>query len=125
MRQAFRDWHEGQRGTAIKGFFKREWPVIAWAVSFTLIAIGIFQVDDFGDKLRDSAVSGCERQNEVRQALRQQFTLEIKESRDIPSEFFPAVPQQQLQELIRDGIERLREQRTRIPLVPCEELYPE
>jgi hypothetical protein len=75
--------------------------------------------------LRDSAVSGCERQNEVRQALRQQFTLEIKESRDIPSEFFPAVPQQQLQELIRDGIERLREQRTRIPLVPCEELYPE
>jgi hypothetical protein len=125
MRQAFRDWHEGKRGTAIKGFFKREWPIIAWAVSFTLIAIGIFQVDSFGDTLRDSVIEGCERQNEVREALRHQFTLEISENRHIPAEFFPDVPRRDFERLIQGSVRTLVEQRRSIPDADCEAAYPE
>jgi hypothetical protein len=126
MRQAVQDWHNGKRGRAIKGFLKREWPVIAWLVSFTLIAIGIFQVSNFQENLRDATVGGCERQNEVREALRSQLTSEIRESQAVDSrKIFPNVPPEELQRLIRESNERLREQRARIPDADCQAIYPQ
>jgi hypothetical protein len=126
MRQAVRDWHSGKRGTAVKGFFKREWPVIAWLVSFALIAVGIAQVNNVQDKLRDSSVAGCERQNQVRQALRSQLTVEIRESQTVDySEIFPDVPPATLNRLIEENIEQMKEQRAGIPDADCEAAYPE
>jgi hypothetical protein len=124
MRQAIQDWHISKR-KAIKGFLKREWPVIAWLVSFALIAVGIVQVNNFQDQLRDSAVGGCERQNEVRQAIRLQLTAEIKESQRVDySQIFPDVPPEQLDQLIRQSNQQTRRQRAALPDADCEALYP-
>jgi hypothetical protein len=126
MREAIRDWHSGRRGTAVKGFFKREWPVIAWLVSFALIAVGIAQVNNVQDKLRESAVAGCERQNDVREAIRSQITAEIQESRHVDySEIFPDVPPAELYRLISESNDRLRDQRANIPNADCEAAYPQ
>jgi hypothetical protein len=124
VRQAVKDWHISKR-KAVKGFFKREWPIIAFIVCFSLIAVGIFQVQSFQDELRDSAVAGCERQNEVRKAVRMQLTSEIRETRRIDySELFPTIPPTQIDRLISEGNEQARRQRAAIPDADCEALYP-
>jgi hypothetical protein len=123
VRQAIEDWHTSKR-KAITGFLKREWPIIAWLVSFTLIAIGIVQVNNFQENLREATQGGCERQNEVRQALRSQLTAEIRESQTVDySEIFPDIPPAELDRLIRESNERLREQRADIPDADCEAAY--
>jgi hypothetical protein len=125
VRQAIEDWHISKR-RAVTGFLKREWPVIAWLISFVLIAIGIAQVNNVQDQLRHSAIAGCERQNEVRQAIRSQITAEIQESRHVDySEIFPDVPPAELYRLISEGNNRLREQRADIPDTDCEAAYPQ
>jgi hypothetical protein len=123
VRQAIEDWHTSKR-KAITGFLKREWPIIAWLVSFALIAVGIVQVSNFQEDLRVATQGGCERQNEVRQALRSQLTAEIQESRRVDySEIFPDIPPAELDRLIKESNERLREQRADIPDAPCAEIY--
>jgi hypothetical protein len=125
MRQAVQDWHISKR-KAVKGFFRREWPVIAFIVCFGLIAIGIVQVQTFQDQLRDSAVAGCERQNEVRQAVRAGLTSEIEQTRRIDySQLFPTIPPTQIDRLIQEGNERARRQRAALPDADCESLYPD
>jgi hypothetical protein len=124
MRQAVQDWHISKR-KAVKGFFRREWPVIAFIVCFGLIAIGIVQVQTFQDQLRDSAVAGCERQNEVRRAVRAQLTSEIEQTRRVDySQLFPTIPPTQIDRLISEGNEQARRQRAALPDADCESLYP-
>jgi hypothetical protein len=123
VRQAIEDWHTSKR-KAITGFLKREWPIIAWLVSFALIAVGIVQVSNFQEDLRVATQGGCERQNEVRQALRSQLTAEIRESQTVDySEIFPDIPPAELDRLIMESNERLREQRADIPDADCEAIY--
>jgi uncharacterized protein involved in exopolysaccharide biosynthesis len=125
MKQALQDWRISKR-KAITGFFRREWPVIAFILCFGAIAVGIVQVNNFQDQLRDSAVAGCERQNEVREAVRDQLTDEIKESQRVDySTLFPNIPRAQLNALIKESNERTRERRAAIPDADCQAAYPE
>jgi hypothetical protein len=124
MKQALQDWHISKR-RAVTGFFRREWPVIAFILCFAAIAVGIFQMNNFQDQLRDSAVAGCERQNEVRRAVRMQLTSEIQQTRRIDySQLFPTIPPTQIDRLISEGNEQARRQRAALPDADCEALYP-
>jgi hypothetical protein len=125
VRQAIEDWHTSKR-KAVTGFLKREWPVLSFLICFGLLAIALWQINTFQDSLRDSAVAGCERQNEVRKAVRDQLTDDIQESQRVDySTLFPSIPRAQLNQLIKESNERTRAQRAAIPDADCEAAYPE
>lgn len=46
MRQAQQDWTEHRYVQAVTGFVARHWPLIAWAVSFVLLALTVLNVQD-------------------------------------------------------------------------------
>jgi hypothetical protein len=54
MKQAKQDWRNHHRVKAVTGFFKREWPVVAWAISFIALAIVILQVNALAASTTDS-----------------------------------------------------------------------
>jgi hypothetical protein len=54
MRQAREDWREHRYSQAVTGFIKREWPVIAWAISFVALAVVILQVNALAARTTDS-----------------------------------------------------------------------
>jgi hypothetical protein len=98
----------------------------------------ITQVAGFAEDLRDSSVAGCKRQNEVRSAERHGLRNDIRESvgeiaenKRIPPEFFPGIPPEQFEALIKQGIRQARENIAEdrrvidgIPPADCEDAYP-
>jgi hypothetical protein len=126
MRQAIEDWHNHRRVKAVTGAIKREWPVIAWAISFLLLAFTIWQVQAFGEDLRDGLIRSCERNgNPLREAVIDQLEGEIEQSKIVDySEFFPSVPPERLDALIREENQRIRGYIEQIQPVDCPSLYP-
>lgn len=82
------------------------------------------QLVKFTEALRDANVTGCERQNEVRQALRSRITQDIHDTRHTDPSLFPQIPPDEFAQLLRKRIKRLREQRAGIPDAPCDKIYP-
>lgn len=59
MRQARADWHEGHYAEAIKGFIRREWPVIAFVICFALIGVGVMRVKQLSEDNRQAIRVSC------------------------------------------------------------------
>jgi hypothetical protein len=127
MRQAREDWRNHHYTRAIGGFVKREWPVIAWVISFVLIAYAIVEVSTFSGDLRNGLVQSCEDNgNPLREYLRDEARSEITEARSFNyEEFFPNVPPSTLDALLREEIADAREAlNTTLAPLPCNDLYP-
>lgn len=95
--------------------------IVAWVIaglaliSTVLSWIVLANTNSFAEDLRDSAIRVCERQNEVRQAERQDSRQdiandleEIAQSKQTPREFFPNIPPAEFDRLIQLGITRAR-----------------
>jgi hypothetical protein len=126
MKQAIEDWHNHRRVKAVRGLVRREWPVIAWFISFILIAFGIWQVASLQENLREGLIRSCERNgNPLREAVIDQLEGEIQQSKAFDySEFFPSVPPERLHTLIREENQRMRGYIEQIQPVDCPSLYP-
>lgn len=73
--------------------------------------------------IREAAVNGCERQNTVRQAVRQQLHDQNVNSRDLPPSFFPGIPADQFDELLRQGIVARQSTIEKLSDADCESEY--
>jgi hypothetical protein len=125
VRQAIQEWHNGKHGSAVKGFFKREWPVLSFIVCFSLIAIALINVENYQQDLRDATVSGCERQNEVRAALRDVLSDDIANLRTIEPRLFPEITTAEFSLLREQRIQDMLESRENIGDADCEAVYPD
>lgn len=94
------------------------------------------QIEEFAADLRDSAVSGCQRQNKVRKqqhviqrALRDMLKDQNEANRRIQPSDFPSIGEQRFERLVHRGIKRNQEARAELkpilPLAPCEQIYPQ
>lgn len=122
-----RDWHES-RTRAIRGFVKREWPVIAWAVSFALIALALYQVSQLTNKIHESQIAVCEaalKPGGVRYIVAEQIRFQVEQSQNFDySKFFPNVPQDQLEQLLAAQRERSLAEIHQLLDVDCDAVYP-
>lgn len=125
MKQAKQDWRDHRYGQAVKGFIKREWPILAWLSSFVLIAFALVQTSQFSAELRDASVAGCERQNLVREATRGILEDQIKSSRQINREdVFPNIPPELYRRLIARSNQQRRERIEQLAPADCTQAYP-
>lgn len=84
----------------------------------------VAQVKRFTVELRDSSVSGCKRQNEVRKALRTTLKEQIVSAQGTDPHLFPNIPPDEFQRLLAERITSLENQIKAIPNAPCERIYP-
>jgi hypothetical protein len=93
------------------------------------------QVERFTENLRDSAVSGCVRQNKVRKQqhvvqniLRAQLRDDIRQSQHLQPSDFPGFSTEEFERLLRRDIRQAREYRRQLAeklhLAPCQRAYP-
>jgi uncharacterized protein YpmB len=119
-------------------------PIVILTIGLVVVAIGtafsVSNVINAADAVRDAAVEGCERQNDVRKAQRHALHNDIaealagiEEDKNIPQEFFPDIPPDEFERLIEQGArearENIREDRKvieeELQHVDCESKYPE
>lgn len=126
MRQARKDWREHHRVKAITGFVRREWPVLAWLISFVALAWVILQVSTFSGDLRDGLVASCQKNgNPLRQVVRDILQTDIEQSKSLDYEqFFPNIPPAQLHALIHQENKESKRQLKTIEPLDCAALYP-
>jgi hypothetical protein len=134
MKQAIKDWHAGRHGAAVRGFFKREWLVIAWVCSFLLIGIAIVQneqrsteiervareTDALAEELRSSLLQSC---LESRTPLVGYFHDEIASTRALTAEQFPGISPPDFAALQAEKIDRIKAVVVALQPSQCQELY--
>jgi hypothetical protein len=125
MRRAIEQWQQGERGPAVRGFFRREWPAIVVMLGAILLTIGFHRIEATADEAHDAAVlaentaaaqikgqiEGCEkvRRPQVRYyaAREDALTAEIERLLAIPRSGFPGLTDAQFQSLIRSNEQQL------------------
>ncbi len=108
MRQAIKDWHTGSKGRAVRGFFHRHWPSLAFIVCFAILGSIILRVSDLAEQnralvtgTRSALIAACENN---RGPLNKYFMNQLAESRghgvDYYRKLFPDFPPEQLRKSI-------------------------
>lgn len=79
----------------------------------------------FSDELRDGLVASCERNgNPLREAVQKMLREQIRASEQTPPSFFPNIPPEVFEALIRERIAANRQIIHQIAPVDCASLYP-
>jgi hypothetical protein len=54
MKQALQDWRNHHRVKAVRGFLRREWPVVAFALQFIALALVVLWINSIATVNHDS-----------------------------------------------------------------------
>lgn len=105
-----------------------------WIVPYVLIVLTLLalstpiayyeQTRAYQGSLRDASVDGCQRQNDVRAALRLSVRQQMQQTRSIRADQFPGFSPQDFHQLVRSQLAQDRSLLATIPNVNCELAYP-
>jgi hypothetical protein len=85
----------------------------------------IEETQEFSDELRNGLVASCERNgNPLREAVQKMLREQIRSSEQTPQSFFPNIPPEVFEDLIRERVRANRQIIHQIAPVDCAALYP-
>lgn len=112
VKQARQDWLDHQYARAIRGLLRREWPIIAFVIAFTVLGYTIVQIrgvaedtTEIAAQLQQDLIEACE---DSRIPLRDYFQGEIAATRATDPTLFPDIPPEVFSQLLEIKLHRLR-----------------
>ena len=95
------------------------------AVLLVVTWFEVLKVERFSEDLRGYGVTACERNNDVREVLREVVRNDVQQSRNLPPSFFPGIPPGEFKRLLEAKAEDAKKAVKQLEQIHCEGVIPD